>query len=180
MFINAGIVLEELTKLKAGWKQVMFWGLFTATFIWNIYIYRERGVHTCACCTTLFFKFAVVLQRIQVTDLCKTAVGIFACPGARLLSEALLPPPPVTRQWWRGGIHHTWKKSKGEESFTAVPSSWDIFNQNWKLTYISIRKRFFLSPLVMLSPMWLRAEPQHQTNGERTNGPWVTLYSDSQ
>lgn len=28
-----------------------------------------------------------------MTDLCKTAVGIFACPGARLLSEALLPPP---------------------------------------------------------------------------------------
>lgn len=113
-----------------------------------------------------------------MTDLCKTAVGIFACPGARLLSEALLPllhEEMVKRR----NISHL-KKSKGEKSFTAAPSIWDIFNQSWKLTYISVKKRFFLSPLFVLSPMWLRAEPQHQTNVERTNGLWVTLYSDSQ
>lgn len=35
------------------------------------------------------------------------------------------------------------KKAKEKKTFTAVPSSWDIFNQNWRLTYISVKEIFF-------------------------------------
>lgn len=91
----------------------------------------------------LFFKFAVALRGIQVTDLCKAAVRIFACPGARLLSKALLPS--YMMGWWRGGMHHTWKKQR-KKKITAVPSSWDIFNQSWRLTEMSMKKRFFSFP----------------------------------
>lgn len=43
----------------------------------------------------------------------------------------------------------TLEKGKGKKkSFTAVPSSWDIFNQNWRLTYISVKEIFSF-------PLWL-------------------------
>lgn len=38
------------------------------------------------------------------------------------------------------------KKAK-EKKITAVPSSWDIFNQSWRLTEMSMKKRFFSFPL---------------------------------
>lgn len=145
-----------------------------------IYIQRERSPHLCLLHYAIFQVCSCSPENPSDRFMQNCSWDLCLPWSKAFIWGSSSPPPPVTRQWWRGGIHHTWKKSKGEESFTAVPSSWDIFNQNWKLTYISIRKRFFLSPLVMLSPMWLRAEPQHQTNGERTNGPWVTLYPDSQ
>lgn len=87
---------------------------------------KKRGVNTCACFTMPFFTFAVVLRGIKVKDLCKAAVWIFSCPGARLLSKLFFPP-----SWGDGEEEEciALKNSK-EKNFTAASSSWDIFNPN--------------------------------------------------
>lgn len=92
----------------------------------------------------LFFKFAVALQGIQVTDLCKAAVQILLAPEQGFYPRLFFPPT-----WWDGEEEEciTLEKGKGKKKITAVPSSWDIFNQSWRLTEMSMKKRFFSFPL---------------------------------
>lgn len=80
-------------------------------------IKKKRGVNTCACFTLPFFTFPVVLRGIKVTDLCKAAVWIFSCPGARLLSKVFLREDGEEEECI------TLRNSKENKSFTAVSSS---------------------------------------------------------